>query len=102
MPLKQHVDASAVGKHFAALVREHGLPVQSIWVRKVDGMMELWVVSAPVGMAEIKRISGLFVDLQRAFPEVPFDEQVLNPAWIPDFQEDEQIPPGAKRIELRG
>lgn len=102
MPLKQHVEVSAVGKHFAALVRERDLPVESIWVRKVDGMTELWVVSAPVGMAEIKRISELFVDLQRAFPEVPFDEQVLNPAWIPDFQEDEQIPSGAKRIELRG
>src|SRR5690625_173234 len=98
MPVKQQVSAETLGKRYAELVRERELPVQGIWARQSARTPQLWIVIAPMELKEERPIHQAVVDLQREFPDSLFEDRVVNPAWIPDFHAEDEVPQDARRI----
>jgi hypothetical protein len=100
MTVKHNVDAKTLGKRFAQLVRERDLPVQSVWVRDTGEVPEIWVVTRPLELEQMRPVYEARIPLRRSFPAADYAFNAINPDWIPSFSETDHIPADSYRIRL--
>jgi hypothetical protein len=100
MTVKQDIDAKALGKRFAQLVRERDLPVQSVWVRDTSEVPEIWIITEPMELEQMRPVYEARIALRRSFPAADYAFNTINPDWISSFSETDHIPADSHRIRL--
>ena len=99
MSIRQNIDAKTLGKRYAAIVRERNLPVQGVWVRDADEYPELWLVTKPLKLEQMRPVYESRIAPRQYYPDAEYLIHTVNPDWIPDFSLAEHLPDDVHKIE---
>jgi hypothetical protein len=91
----------AIAREFAAAIR--GNPaVEQLWMRPGEDVIELWVITTPIGGDDELSIYEEAANLKRQYSDVYIRPLVLNPRFFSEGTDLESIVrSGAQRIKLR-
>ena len=101
MSVKQNIDARTLGRRFAEIVTEQDLPIHGIWTRDSHEYPEIWVVTNPLELEQMRPVYEARVTLRRLFPSADYVFSTVNPSWFTSFSVEDHVPADARRIELR-